>query len=89
MKNYVIVSHDTGSNKAYYYQGIINGSYWFGNINDAIRFDYNELCDYIASHIGLCFLGFSVVRIEDCTFDRIKTDKELQEKYTDFLYVAR
>lgn len=90
MKNYVIVSHNTNERYAQYYKGMINGSYLFtADINDALRFEIDELSDIIVKNSSLTFLGVSIVRIEDCTFDKLKTDKELQRKYADFLYVAR
>lgn len=89
MKNYVLVSHNHNENIALYYMGMINGSYCYStSINNAIRFDENDIIELIKSQSQLTHFGFSIARIEDCTFESLKNNKKLEYLFTNFLYVV-
>ena len=67
-KNYVIVSHNMYENYCFYLESV-GGEYRFGHVEDAIRFTYEEALNFLLEHKSFGWLGFNVVRIEDCTFD--------------------
>lgn len=88
MKNYVLASHDFGSHRLVYYAG----SYWaggtlYGDVTEAVRFDYEELLDFLKDHQQ--YLGFCVIRIEDCTFEVFKTNADLVKKFSQLEYAVR
>lgn len=86
MKNYVFVTNQDGHA---YYLSEISGQYVFSDVNHAMRFDLNEIADVIRDDSSFGYLGFSVIRIEDVTFEKLKIDEALQRRYSDFLQVAR
>lgn len=87
-KNYVLANHDFGTNSVVYYQGAYyKGGDSYGRVDQAVRFDYDEILDFLKKHHE--FLGFSVIRIEDCTFDLFKTNEELVKKYSKLEYAIR
>ena len=88
MKNYVFVTHETRDNQALYLSYIGECYKVVPDVNKALRFDIDEVADIVRENT-MTWLGCSIVRIEDCTFEKLKTDVELQKKYLDFLYVAR
>ena len=71
MKNYVIVSHDHGSNRCHYFTGA-DGSWNFGMVTEAVRFEYDEVLRYLMDNPNLGYLGVSITRIEDVTFERLE-----------------
>ena len=88
MKNYVFVTHEGGENRALYLSYIGECYKVVADVNSALRFDIDEVAEIIKQNTSLTWGGFSVVRIEDCTFEKLKSDTKLQSKYLGFLYVT-
>lgn len=84
MKNYVLASHNFDEHDTVsYYIGMDCGEYYFGPVQRAKRFDLDEILDFMKQHHDLVYLGFTVIRIEDCTFDLIEQDKnDLRRRYS-------
>ena len=78
-RNYVIanVHRDQDFGPRVVYLTGVGSSYRFGYVTDAMRFSYEELLNFLRKHSGMAYLGFCVVRIEDCTFEAFKNNEEL------------
>jgi len=83
MKNYVLASVDRGESRSrVVYLEEIGSEIWYSDVTKAMRFDFEEILEFVKSHKSLAFLGFCVVRIEDCTFQRFEESEELVRKYS-------
>lgn len=86
-QNYVLVSHN--HEIATYYAGF-DGSYVFtDDVRKAVRFTVSEIAEIIKEN-QLSYLGITIVRIENCTFEKLEHDEALREKYyRNFVDVVR
>ena len=60
------------------------GNIWVEDVLKAKRFDsWEDVMTHIMTYKSLYDLGFSVVNIPDCTWDKIKENDELRRKFND------
>ena len=85
-KNYVIATCDHATEYMYYLKEI-DTSYVYGEISTAMRFTYEEALDFLKAHPNLGYLSAIIIRVEDCTFEKLKTDEELRMKFSNPSYV--
>ena len=90
-KNYVLAHVHRGNEYVptqVVYLTELGCSYRWGSVDEAIRFDLEELFELLKNS-SLGFLGFCVIRIEDVTFEVFKKDKDLVEKFRRVDYALR
>ena len=68
----------------------MRGSILYGDVLEAKRFNcLEEIAQLISDYSNRFYLGFNVILIPDVTFERIKENNELYDKYHDPNYAIR